>query len=122
MAATAQLIVRLEPDEKQRVADEAQQSKRTISDYVRSRLFGDDATAEDKALVQFLVDIRPRVRKAMKSIDGDLAAIAALRKQAAEASAIAQRTRAALDSEALDAIVERLDLTPAPAARRARAR
>ena len=121
MAATTQLIVRLEPAEKKRVAREAKRSGTTISGYVRAKLFNDDDTSEELTVQQFLADLRPKVRNALNAIDIEMETISLLRKEAAACAAhVAERTRQAFSPGDLLAVADRLQLRPVRARRKAR--
>ena len=121
MAASTQLIVRLEPAEKKRVAREAKRSGTTLSGYVRAKLFNDDDTSEELTLQQFLADLRPKVRNALNAIDIEMETISLLRKEAAARAAhVAERTRQDLSSGELLAVADRLQLRPVRARRKAR--
>lgn len=111
MAATEQLIVRLDRKEKAQVANEAKRSDSTISDYVRRRLFDKDLPDADQALIQVLAEIKPRVKQAVRAIDANLTKIHQLRNSAADRDGkAATRARTELLTDELAAVADRLQL------------
>jgi mobilization protein NikA len=111
MAATEQLIVRLDRREKAQVASEAKRSDSTISDYVRRRLFDKDLPDADQALIQVLAELKPRVKQAVRAIDANLTKIHQLRNSATERDgSAATRARAELSTDELAAVADRLQL------------
>ena len=121
MAATTQLIVRLDPAEKKRVAREAERSGTTLSDYVRAKLFNDDDSDEEPGIRQLLTDLRPIVRKGLDAIDIEMATISRLREEATvRAATVAERTRQDLSRSELLAVADRLQMRPVRARRKAR--
>lgn len=125
MAVTEQINVRLEPGERERVAEAARRSNTTVSAYVRQRLFGKQPNNADVALLNMLAEMKPMVTRAMRTIDGNLAEIRRLRDDQAQLddAAVIERARRELNPVELAAVAERLQLTaPAPAPEPTRAR
>jgi hypothetical protein len=121
VAATTQLIVRMDPIEKKRVVKDAKRSDRTLSDYVRAKLLTDDLTEEESMLQSVLAELRPTVESALRSIDANLLAIQELRNQAeGRTTGVADRARKELDADELAAVAERLQLATHSATRRTR--
>lgn len=117
MPVTEQLNIRLEPGEKQRVAEAARRSDSTVSAYVRKRLFGRQVDDTDQALIETLADIKPMVLQATRIIDRNLAEIQKLRveKELLDDTSVAERTRNELSQAELAAVADRLQLgAPTP--------
>lgn len=124
MAVTEQINVRLEPGERERVAEAARRSNTTVSSYVRQRLFGRQPDNADAALLNMLAEMKPMVSRALHTIDSNLAEIRRLRDDRPERddAAVAERARREFNPVELAAIAERLQLAPLPPAPAARAR
>ena len=111
MAATEQLIVRLNRKQKAQVASEAKRSNSTISDYVRRRLFDKDLPDADQALIQVLAELKPKVKQAVRAIDANLSKIRQLRNVAGDRDEkAATHARNELSTDELAAAAERLQL------------
>lgn len=123
MAVTEQINVRLEPGERERVAEAARRSNTTVSSYVRQRLFGRQPNNADAALLNMLAEMKPMVTRALHTIDSNLVEIRRLRDNAPKRddAAVAERARHEFNPVELAAIAERLQLAPrlpsAPATR-----
>ena len=117
MAATARLIVMMAEDEKAALEAEAADAKVSTAEFVRRRLFG-RGRPEERAFLEMLADLKPRLRKACKTVEADLAAIRALRAANHERdAAVAARARGELSPNELAALAERLHLHERPARR-----
>lgn len=116
MAVTEQINVRLEPGERERVAEAARRSNTTVSSYVRQRLFGRQPDNADAALLNMLAEMKPMVSRALHTIDSNLAEIRRLRDDRPERddTAVAERARREFNPVELAAIAERLQLAPLP--------
>lgn len=116
MAVTEQINVRLEPGERERVAEAARRSNTTVSSYVRQRLFGRQPDNADAALLNMLAEMKPMVSRALHTIDSNLAEIRRLRDDRPERddAAVAERARREFNPVELAAIAERLQLAPLP--------
>lgn len=116
MAVTEQINVRLEPGERERVAEAARRSNTTVSSYVRQRLFGRQPDNADAALLNMLAEMKPMVSRALHTIDSNLAEIRRLRDDRPERddAAVAERARREFNPVELAAIAERLQLAPPP--------
>jgi hypothetical protein len=113
MAATARLIVMMEPDEKAALEAEAEAAKVSTAEFVRRRLFGREEP-EERAFLEMLAELKPLVRNACQTIDANLVEIRALRESANRHDAqAATRARAELTRDELAAIAERMQFVPA---------
>lgn len=124
MAVTEQINIRLEPGERERVAEAARLSNTTVSAYVRQRLFGRQPDNTDAALLNMLAEMKPMVTRALRTIDGNLDEIRRLRddRPKRDDAEVAERARREFNPVELAAIAERLQLAPPPPAPVARAR
>jgi hypothetical protein len=110
LAATARLIVMMAEDEKAALEAQAADARVSTAEFVRRRLFG-RGQPEERAFLEMLAELKPRVRKACKTVDADLAAIRALRERShASDVAAAERARQELSPHELAAIADRLQL------------
>ncbi len=115
MAATARLIVMMAEDEKAALEAQAADARVSTAEFVRRRLFG-RGQPEERAFLEMLAELKPRVRKACKTVDADLAAIRALRERSHDSDvAAAERARQELSPHELAAIADRLQLHERPA-------
>ena len=121
MAATARLIVLMEPEEKASLDAEAAAARVSTAEFVRRRLAGRVAP-DEQSLLELLARLEPHVRAACTTIDANLADIRASRTSAeARDAEVARRARLSLSKSELAAVADRLALSPR-AARRRRAR
>lgn len=112
MAAIKRLIVMMEEDEEAALESEARAANVSTAELVRRRLFG-RAEPEEDAFLQVLAELRPLVRKARRTLDGNLAEIRALRENAArQDTQVAERARRELTHVELVSVAERLRLAP----------
>ncbi len=115
MAATARLIVMMAEDEKAALEAQAADARVSTAEFVRRRLFG-RGQPEERAFLEMLAELKPRVRKACKAVDADLAAIRALRERSDDRDvAAAERARHELSPDELASIADRLQLHERPA-------
>jgi hypothetical protein len=115
LAATARLIVMMAEDEKAALEAQAADARVSTAEFVRRRLFG-RGQPEERAFLEMLAELKPRVRKACKTVDADLAAIRALRERSHDSDvAAAERARQELSPHELAAIADRLQLHERPA-------
>ncbi len=115
MAATARLIVMMAEDEKAALEAQAADARVSTAEFVRRRLFG-RGQPEERAFLEMLAELKPRVRKACKAVDADLAAIRALRERSDDKDvAAAERARHELSPDELASIADRLRLPERPA-------
>jgi hypothetical protein len=120
LAATARLIVMMAEDEKAALEAQAADARVSTAEFVRRRLFG-RGQPEERAFLEMLAELKPRVRKACKTVDADLAAIRALRERSHDSDvAAAERARQELSPHELGAIADRLQLHERPAHERRR--
>jgi hypothetical protein len=120
LAATARLIVMMAEDEKAALEAQAADARVSTAEFVRRRLFG-RGQPEERAFLEMLAELKPRVRKACKTVDADLAAIRALRERSHDSDvAAAERARQEVSPHELAAIADRLQLHERPAHERRR--
>jgi hypothetical protein len=118
MPATARLIVMMQDDEKSALEAQAAAAQVSTAELARRRLFGREAPDEE-ALRQLLTILRPVVRRAGRALDANLVEIRRLRgAAAARDAAVVERARREMTVDELDAIAERVAVTPPRRTRR----
>lgn len=111
MAATARLIVMMDPGEKTSLEAQAEAANVSTAEFVRRRLFGRGAP-EEAAFFQMLGELEPVVRRAARTIDANLSDIRSLRESGVERDGhIAEAARSSLTPDELSGIADRLDLS-----------
>ena len=114
MPATSRLIVMMDPKEKADLEARAEAEQVSTAEFVRRRLFG-RAAPEERAFLEMLAELKPLVRRAVRTIDANLADIRALRTSRPESDvAASDRARAELTSEEIAAVAAHLQLGALP--------
>ena len=107
MAATARLIVLMEPEEKAALDAEAAAARVSTAEFVRRRLAG-RAAPDEQSLLEVLAGLEPHVQAACATIDANLADIRASRTNTeARDAEVARRALLSLSRSELAAVADR---------------